>query len=211
MTACSRFFPRGVLLALALALALGACAQAPVPSDTFYRLGVHSAAVPPSLQPVFDVAVEVRPFDADGILAERALVYVTADAGSLGQYSYHFWVEPPAQAVQRELTDHLRRSGRFGEVVTSRFRVRSDVAVLGRIGRLEQVLKAEGTAGVVVELEIGAERTGREGGLLTLNTYRVESPANDASPAAAVAAMRTALLEIFERFTADLIRSLGSP
>lgn len=208
MPACRRCCPRVILLGLVLAL--GACAQAPVPSDTFYRLEIKSEATP-SAQPVFDVAVEVRPFDADGILAERALVFATAEAGVLRQYSYHFWVEPPALAVQRELADYLRRSGRFAEVVTPRFRVRSEIAVLGRIGRLEQVLGADGTAGVVVELEIGAERTGREGGLLTLNTYRVETPADDASPAAAVTAMRTALHAIFERFTRDLELALRSP
>ena len=208
MPACRHFHPRVILLGLVLVL--GACAQAPVPSDTFYRLEIQSETTPP-VQPVFDVAVEVRPFDADGILAERALVFITAEAGSLRQYSYHFWVEPPAQAVQRELTDYLRHSGRFAEVVTPRFRVRSDIAVLGRIGRLEQVLEADGTAGVLVELEIGAERTGREGGLLTLNTYRVEAPADDASPAAAVTAMRTALHAIFERFNRDLELALRTP
>ncbi len=198
---------------LAFAMLAGGCATPPpVPSDVFYRLDVPTPDGPAATVPRFDLTLEIRPFDADGILGERALVYSEGDDGALLQYSYHFWVEGPSQAVQRELAEHLRATERFTRVLTPRFRVRPDVEILGRIGRLEQVLTDESAARVVVELEIGAERVTRGGGLLVLNTYRVEAPAVDASPASAASAMRSALRDIFDRFTEDLTVALsGQP
>lgn len=197
-------------LALGAILALGACAAAgPVPTDTFYRLTVEPPAVPVVSGPPRVEALEVRPLDADGILAERALVFSDgSDGGSLRQYSYHFWAEAPTQAVQRELAEYLRRSGIAGQVVTPRFRVRPDVDVQGRIGRLEQVLESGGAAQAVVEVELGAERVGRDGGLVLLRTYRAEVPVASPDAAAATEAMRRALSDIFARFTADLAQAL---
>lgn len=203
---------RSVLAVLAIALPLAACAPVgEVPTDSFHRLSVAPPASAAG-QAAFPGVVEVRAVDADGILAERALAFSDGgeggEGGVLRQYSYHFWVESPAQAVQRELADYLRASGRVGQVVTPRFRVRPDVEVQGRLGRLEQVMTPGGGAKAVVELELGAERTGRDGALVLLRTYRAEAPAADASPAAAAAAVRAALGDIFGRFTDDLIQAL---
>lgn len=192
------------LLAAAAVMAVAACAQPPVPTDTFYRLDVPDPEA--AAQAPLGGIVEVRPFDADGLASERAMVYAEGD-GALRQYNYHFWVDSPTAAIQRELTDHLRATGLFTQVLTPRFRVRPDVEVQGRVARLEQRI-ADGTATVVVEMEIGAQRTGRGLDLLVLNTYRVERPAADASPAAAGEATRAAVREIFDRFTADLAAAL---
>jgi ABC-type uncharacterized transport system auxiliary subunit len=198
-------FPR-IFPVLAL-LAVAACAQPPIPSDTFYRLDVPDPA-PVGGAPVFDGVVEVRPLDADGLASERALIYSEPGTPTLRQYNYHIWVEAPTEAVQRELTDHLRASGLFGKVVTPRFRVRPDLEIQGRIARLEQSLEDSGAARVVAEIELGAQRTGRGLGLVMLETYRVERPAANASPTAAAEALRDAVGEIFARFTADLAARL---
>lgn len=201
--------PRRLLAAAAL-LAVTACAQPPVPTDTFYRLDVPDPQA--AGQAPAGTVIEVRPFEADGLAAERAMVYVEND-GAVRQYNYHYWVESPTQAAQRELTDHLRATGLFAQVVTPRFRVRPDVEVQGRIARLEQRLGGAGDGGgaprAVVEVELGAQRTGRGLELVVLRTYAVEQPAADASPAAAAEATRAALREIFDRFTADLVSGLG--
>lgn len=193
-------------LAVAMMAVVTACAQPPVPTDTFYRLDVADPERAPG--PAVGGVVEVRSLDADGLMAERAIVYSDAGSPSLRQYNYHFWVEAPTAAVQRELTDHLRATGLFEQVVTPRFRVRPDVEVQGRIARMEQILDGNGGARVVVELELGAQQTGRGMGLLLLDTYRVEAPAVDASPGAAAEAMRAALQDIFVRFTADLAAAM---
>lgn len=206
-----RRLPVSVLAMLAFAVLIGGCATPPpVPSDVFYRLDVPESGRALAADARFDLTLEIRPFDADGILGERALVYTEGDHGALLQYSYHFWVEGPSQAVQRELADHLRATEGFTRVLTPRFRVRPDIEILGRIGRLEQVIVGEGVARVVVELEIGAERVTRDGGLLVLNTYRVDAPAADASPGSAATAMRAALRDIFDQFTGDLAAALAA-
>lgn len=194
------------ILPLLVVLTVAACAQPPVPVDTFYRLEV--AEPPDAGAQVFDGVVEVRAFDADGLAAERALVYSEPGSPTLRQYSYHFWVEAPAVAVQRELADHLRVTGLFKQVVTPRFRVSPDLEIQGRIARLEQYIEGDGSARVLVDLELGAQRTGRGLGLVMLESYRVERPAADASPAAAAAAFRSALAEVFGRFTTDLAARL---
>lgn len=195
---------RRLLSAVAL-LAVAACAQPPVPTDTFYRLEVPEPQA--TAQAAVGGVIEVRPFEADGLAAERAMVYAEGD-GALRQYNYHYWVESPTAAIQRELTDHLRATGLFDQVVTPRFRVRPDVEVQGRVARLEQRLDGAGAARMVVEMEIGAQRTGRGLELVVLRTYTVEREAADASPAAAAEATRSALREIFDRFTADLAAGL---
>lgn len=195
------------LLSAASVLALAACAQPPVPTDTFYRLDVPDP-VAAGGAPVGGV-IEVRPFDPDGLSGERAMVYVEGD-GAVRQYSYHFWVESPTAAIQRELTDHLRATGLFDQVVTPRFRVRPDVEIQGRLARLEQRLDGGGAARVVVEMEIGAQRTGRGLDMVVLRTYTVDRPAADASPGAAAEAARSALREIFDSFTADLAAGMAA-
>ncbi|MFA7430772.1 MAG: ABC-type transport auxiliary lipoprotein family protein [Rhodospirillaceae bacterium] len=197
---------RRVLSVIAV-LAVAACAQPPIPTDTFYRLDVADPA-PAGGAPVFDGIIEVQAFAADGLASERALIYSEPGTPTLRQYSYHFWVEAPTEAVQRELTDHLRASGLFGKVVTPRFRVRPDLEIQGRIARLEQYLEGNGTARVVAEVELGAQRTGRGLGLVMLETYRIERPAANASPTAAAEALRDAMGEIFARFTTDLAAKL---
>ncbi len=194
------------ILPLLVALSVAACAQPPVPTDTFYRLEVPEP--PAAGSQVFDGVVEVRAFDADGLAAERSLVYSEPGSPTLRQYNYHFWVESPAVAVQRELADSLRASGLFEQVVTPRFRVSPDLEIQGRIARLEQYLEGPDSARVVVEIELGAQRTGRGLGLVMLESYRVERPAADASPAAAAEAFRAALAEIFDRFRTDLAARL---
>lgn len=93
------------ILPLVVTLMLAACAQPPVPVDTFYRLEVPE---PAAGRQVFDGVVEVRAFDADGLAAERPLIYSEPGSPTLRQYNYHFWVESPAVAVQSELADSLR-------------------------------------------------------------------------------------------------------
>lgn len=154
--------------------------------------------------------VEVRPLEADGILAERAIAYIEADGLAVRQYSYHFWIEAPTQAVQRELSNYLRATGLFGEVVTPRLRARPDIEVQGRIGRFEQILDGNGGSRVMIELELGASHTGRGLELLFLETYRVETPAPDGTPTGASIAFREGLGEIFDRFGSDLAIRLAA-
>lgn len=188
--------------ALAAAVALAACAQPPVPKDAFYRLDVPAPEVT-ARAPLFDGKAEVRPLNADGVLRQRAVAYVGGEGSdALQEYSYHFWAEPPADLVQRELVDHLRAAGLFETVVTPELRVRTDFEIQGRLARFEQVL-ADGPPRFMAEVELAATRK-RGLDLILMKTYRVEEPAGGPSVEAAADAARRALATIFARFEDDL-------
>lgn len=202
MTVCSMRRPRAWRLAAPVAaLLLSACAQPPVPKDVFYRLEV-SAPQAGATAPVFDGKAEVRPLNTDGVLLQRAIAYVPDGARAIEQYSYHFWAEPPAQMVQRELAAYLRSANLFETVVTPELRVRTDYEVQGRLARFEQVLSGPG-ARFVAEVELAvSQKRGMD--LMVMKTYRAEVPAASPSIEDAVVAARRALDRIFADISADL-------
>ncbi|SDH45179.1 ABC-type transport auxiliary lipoprotein family protein [Roseospirillum parvum] len=197
----SRLPLAGLLL---LGLLTAACTQPPVPRDTFYRL---DPPVPQRTQaasqtaPLFNGVVEVGRFTADGVVGERSLAF-SEKGGELTRYSYHYWAEPPTDLLQRALADHLRASGLFSQTVTPELRVPAAYEVQGRVRRFEQLRGGE-TTRVALSLSLSLTDI-HHGRLIHLGTYDSEQPAADASPAAAVAALRTATAEAFQRFTADL-------
>ena len=93
------------LLAIPLALLLAACGSAPTPVDHHFRL---IAASPDRLgAPVLDGALLVKRFSADGLLAQRPVVYAKRTTPqALYQYNYNFWVDTPTVMLQ-ELTARM--------------------------------------------------------------------------------------------------------
>ena len=87
-------------LLLASLLLLTACAGSqPVPRDHFYRLLLD----PPTrlAQPPLPGTLEVGRFRADGLTADRPLIYTQSSAPQEVQvYHYHQWIEPPATLLQ---------------------------------------------------------------------------------------------------------------
>ncbi len=192
--------------AMAVALAVASCAQPPVPRDAFYRLDVVPSdggpSATPSSAPLFEGKAEVRPLGTDGVLGQRAVAFVPDGSSALEQYSYHFWAEPPADMVQRELVAHLRAAGLFEAVVTPELRVRTDYEVQGRLARFEQVLTGD-VPRFIVEMELSVVRK-RGLDLLTVQVYRREEAASDTTVESAAAAARRALQSIFKDFEASL-------
>jgi ABC-type uncharacterized transport system auxiliary subunit len=204
-----RYRLRGLLTACGLAAGLAACAQAPVPTDTFYRLDTAEVAAPAPAPapasvraPVLAGAVEIRPLTTDGVLRQRAIAFIGPDGQGLEHYSYHFWAESPADAVQRVLAEAVRAAGIFDTVVTPEIRVATDYEVQGRLSRFEQVLGGAGPR-FVAELDLTVLRK-RGLGLMLMKTYRAERPAAAPSVEAAVAAARLCLADIFKEFAEDL-------
>ena len=93
-------------LTLSLVVLLSACQSAPpVPQDKYYRLTVTPG--PTWTQPLLRDAVFVAPLRAEGLYAERAMLYASVQRPrELLQYHYQFWSEPPALLLQ----EHLRAS-----------------------------------------------------------------------------------------------------
>lgn len=190
----------------ALVLVTGCLGAAPpVPKDEFHRIIVAEAAPAPSRVPVIGV-ISVAPFDADGLLRERPLVFATSDSGlSLRQHDYHHWVDVPSRMLHAQLVSFLRASGLARLVVTPDLRVTSEFEIRGRVKRLEQRLE-DGRPMVTAALEFALVRLSDRHPLV-IDSYSVELTSPDASVDASVATLNRAMSEIFGRFLQDARRS----
>lgn len=191
------------LLPLMFLILLAGClgAAPPVPKDHFHRIIVAPSAPEPSRAPPFGV-ISVAPFEADGLLRERPLVFATSETGfSLRQHDYHHWVDVPGSMLRAQLIGYLRSSRLARLVVTPDLRVTSDFEIRGRVKRLEQRLEG-GRPMVTAELELSLVRLSDRQPLV-IDSYAVELKSGDGGIDASVAALNRALTEIFGRFLQD--------
>lgn len=182
---------------------LSACAQGPVPEDSYYRLnldGTPAAALPNTLEGVLEVAR----FSADGLVAGRAIVYSEDDKPHrVMEYDYHFWAEPPPVMLRDLLVAYLRGAGVAHQVVTPEMRITPQFELGGKINRFE---KAYGPAPrVIIALDVALRRT-RDDRLLFVKTYDAEAPVSDNTVGAAVDTLNKAMVELFAEIAADLGR-----
>ncbi|MBF0093467.1 MAG: membrane integrity-associated transporter subunit PqiC [Alphaproteobacteria bacterium] len=186
---------------LALVLGLAACAPASsVPPESFYRIDVPAPQEAAARR--LPGVVEVAPLDADGVIGERAIVH-TDDSGVLLKYSYHSWIETPAEMLHKELVNYLRRRGVAEQVAGPELRLVPTHRVQGALRRLEQVTRPDGSALAVVDMELALIR-GRDPKPLILKTYHAERAARDPSVLEATRAIREAVAEVFSRFADDM-------
>lgn len=189
--------------ALSLAGLLAACAagQEP-PPDHYYRVDMPAAGERLT-QPLFPGIVEVAPLIADGLVNDRAVVYLYADEpNEVHQYTYRFWNTPPAALVQDQLIRFLRRVQVAERVVSTDLRLPADISVEGRVRHFEQVFGGTEVR-VVIDLELAVIRA-KDQGLVLLKEYHAERPAKDDTLPAAAAAASGALADIFNTLLADL-------
>ncbi|MEL0107423.1 MAG: ABC-type transport auxiliary lipoprotein family protein [Rhodospirillaceae bacterium] len=181
----------------AIAVILTACSQPPVPNDNFYRLHVGS----PKLvfnQHILPGTVEVRRFNADGLMANRNIAYANSEKPHLlNEYHYHFWSEPPPIMIRDQLVDYLRASKASRRVVTPDLRITTEFIISGKIKRFEHI--RGNNAHAAVELELAAQKR-NSGDLLYLGTYGVKTPITGNDVAAAVDSINRSVKEIFSRF-----------
>ncbi len=189
-------------------LVLSGClgSAAPIPRDHYYRILVPmpvATAAGSSLPGI----LSVPPFEADGLLRERPLLFSAGGrAHELQQYVYQYWSDPPPRMLQDQLAAYLRQSRLAREVVTPNLRIRPDFEVAGRLKRLERVL-GDGAPRVLVELELALTRLSQDR-LLVFRSYAAEHDAQDDSVQASVVALNHAVTEVFGRFLAD-VRQTG--
>lgn len=191
------------LLAGTLALSLvSGCAGPPAPEDHHFRLVPETPAALSA--PVLDGPLRVKRFTADGLLAQRPLVYAKSSSPqALQQYNYHFWADVPTVMVQELVVRALRDARVSAQVTTPAHGVDADYELVGRIDRLEHVLGE--SPSVSVALEFGIVHPGRRE-LVWLRSYVVERPVDGPGVAAAVNAMSLALSDILSRVVDDLAR-----
>jgi ABC-type uncharacterized transport system auxiliary subunit len=183
-------------------LAIG-CASGPAPRDNFYRLEI--AAPTPLASPALPGVLEVDRLRVEAIAQGRRMLYRDASLPNvIGQYSYHFWADPPGLMLQDQLTQSLRAAGVAKNVITPGIHVNSDFLLKGRVVQLERYT-GNGAPRIVIGIEFALLRAkGNE--LLLQKNYLEERTAAGDDMGASVEAYEDAFSAIFQQLLADLPR-----
>ncbi|HET9031367.1 MAG TPA: ABC-type transport auxiliary lipoprotein family protein [Dokdonella sp.] len=195
-----------ILIAAMLALTLVACGNVPgAPDHTYFRMS-KAQTLPVSETPVFNTPIVVNLFAADGLYADRALVYALDPTGAeLRQFHYQLWTDPPTRALQRRLLIELRDAAIAPLVTDKLASSQAALRISGSIFRFERVPSVGGgfIASVVLRL-----RVDRPDGTPQLDEiYHADVDAADHSLGATVIALSSAVDQIFVRFHTDLLES----
>lgn len=183
------------------AVAMVGCTPQEIPQDRYYRLSPDFAEVPRSTAPLPGGVVVDRP-EADGLLSERAIIYVVPDAPStLHTFSYHLWAVPPAIMLQDLLVRCLRAGAVADQVLTPEVRAATRYTLLSRLQQME--LQSGPSRQVVLSLDIGL-RDDKKKALVVWQTFSAEAVPKDASMDAAAAAFSVAFSQICGQLIAHL-------
>jgi ABC-type uncharacterized transport system auxiliary subunit len=194
---------RARLAVFAVLIAVGwvGCASKPAPRDNFYRLSVAAPARLPS--PPLAGALEVDRLRVEVIHQGRQMLYRDASLPNvIGQYSYHFWADPPGLMLQDQLVRYLRAAGVAQSVVTPGIHVDSQFVLKGHLVHMERHTGA-GSPRIAVEIEFNLlAESGRSH--LHHGVYAEERTVSGDGVGASVAAYDDALGAIFGRLVSDL-------
>jgi ABC-type uncharacterized transport system auxiliary subunit len=171
------------------------------PEHKYYRLLATPTA--PIAHPLLSGDLLVKSLRADGLYAERAIVFGDASRRQLQQSHYHHWLYAPGQLVQEYLTQRLRQDAVAPAVRLQAAGIEPGYILSGRIVRFEKAT-GSGQSSAVVALELRLENKGR---LLWERGYSATEAAQDATMNAFVLAMETALNRIYVEVLADLGRA----
>ena len=196
-----RFF-----LAEIFALTLCACGNIPgVPDHTYFHMS-KPQALPVSSTRAFTTPIVVNLFAADGLYADRALIYAIDPEGSeLRQYHYQLWTDPPTRSLQRRLLIELRDAAIAPLVTDELAASQAALRIDGSILRFERVPAVGGgfIASVVLRL-----RVDRPDGTPQLDEiYHADVAAADLRLGSTAVALASAVDQIFTEFHADLLKS----
>lgn len=189
-------------LVLGLLLLLSACQSAPpVAQDKYFRLSVSGG--PTLTQPVLHDAMYVAPLRADGLYAERAMLYASLERPrELQQYHYQFWSEPPALLLQEHLRASLQANHLATQVTDAASANRVGYWLNGKILRLEK-LTDKNQSKAIVELRLVLQKT-KPFEILWEHNYAAEEAIADHSQNAYVIATELALQRIYGQLGQDV-------
>ena len=192
------------LAAFALALLLVACGHvANVPDHSYFRMP-PPATLPVAGEQVFDVPIVIGLFAADGLYADRALIYAVDDeARELRQYHYQLWTDPPTRLLQRRLLVELRESAIAPMVIDELAASQAALRISGVILRFERVPRAGGGFVAAVAIKLRADRP--DGTPFIDEVYRADVVAEGSRLVATADALAKAVDTVFAEFHADLV------
>lgn len=195
-----------IVFAALISISLAACGNVPgVPDHTYFRMS-EARALPVSEAPLFTTPIVINLFAADGLYADRALVYALNPEGAeLRQYHYQLWTDPPTRALQRRLLIALR-DAEIAPLVTDQLASsQAAVRISGSILRFERVPGVRGGSIASVVLRLRADRP--DGTPQFDEIYHADVDATDGSLGETVIALSNAVDQIFAEFHADLLKS----
>ena len=189
---------------LGAAFAVAGCGHvAEVPDHSYFRMP-PPARLPVSAEQVFDVPIVVGLLAADGLYADRALIYaLDPDARELRQYHYQLWTDPPTRLLQRRLLVELRESAIAPLVIDELAASQAALRISGVILRFERVPRPEGGHMAAVAIKLRADRP--DGSPFIDEVYRADAIADDHRLVATTDALAAAVDMIFAEFHADLL------
>lgn len=195
-----------ILLAAIIALSLVACGNVPgVPDHTYFHMG-KPQALPVSESRVFNTPIVVNLFAADGLYADRALIYaLSPEASQLRQYHYQLWTDPPTRSLQRRLLIELRAAAIAPLVIDELAASQAAVRISGDILRFERVPTVDGGFIASVALRLRVDRP--NGTPQFDDIYHAEEPVSGKGLGSTVVAISMAVDRIFAEFHADLLQS----
>ena len=193
------FARRAALLGLALALSGCFGSAPPVPKEQYFRL-LASSDPAPVANPLSGI-VEIPPFQAEGVMGERPLLFTQDNGLKLEQRDYAYWTDPPPAMLRDQLIAFLRTTKLADQVVPSELRVGAQYRVEGRIKRLEQIAGPKNGGAIALELALIDKTTDA---IVVSGSYEVTKDASGPNIDDAVHALNAGLNEIFARFAADL-------
>lgn len=197
------------LIAGAFAALLAGCGQTTaVPDHTYFRMP-KSQALPRSEDQDFGIPVVVELFAADGLYADRALIYaLDPEARELRQYHYQLWTDPPTRLLQRRLLVELREAGIAPLVIDELAASIAALRISGVILRFERVPTGDGGYLAAVALKLRADRA--DGSPMIDEVYRADVVAEGKSLIATSDALGAAVDRIFAEFHGDLVKQRGA-
>ncbi len=187
--------------AAAALLAAGGCGTEPPPPDNFYELTPADSGRRFG-EPLLGGTLVVERFAADGVVAERPLLYKTAEGPRLRQYTYHYWSQTPGAMLRDAAIREYRRANVAERVASPAARLLPDYRMTGAVERLHHRRQGAGSAAAMA-VEITITRT-RDGEPVLMKRYTRTRPVATGRVSAAVRAFRTALTEILARSMDDL-------
>jgi len=199
----ARFF--GPAAAVAGTLWLLGCAAGSVPQNRFYRL--DAAAAPMSnpataSAPLLDGVLVVERFSADSLTGDRPILYSDAHELEVRQHHYYYWVEPPTDMLQEQVTAYLRACNTAATVVTPEARLSPSHVVTGRVTRFERAI-GEGADRAVIETDLSLKDVAKNR-IVWMDTYHAEVTANGPHVIDVVEAFNRGVREILARFAEDI-------
>lgn len=188
-------------LLMGLALTLSACfgSAPPVPKEQYFRLIAN--AEPAAAESPLEGIVEIPPFQAEGVMGERPLLFTNDNGIKLEQRNYAYWTDPPPAMLRDQLIAYMRAAKLASDVVPSELRVAAQYRVEGRIKRLEQLDGPKNGGAIALELAL-IDKT--SDAIVASGTYEVTRDAGGPNIDDAVHALNAGLNEIFAKFAADL-------